>query len=112
MNLPKKDVARILSSYRKFSGDEIHPHKWSLMEHSDAGWKYIMINWKKLYVVSDDYDFKKHPVAKTCIVLHESEGYIDWITLWRYDWKDFYWIECTYKWWKSYAVTDWWKVKL
>jgi hypothetical protein len=27
MNLPKKDVARILSSYRKFSGDEIHPHK-------------------------------------------------------------------------------------
>ena len=107
MNLSLRDLANILNSYKQFTGSDISPHKWSLIEHADWAWKYIMINWKKLYIQYDD-SFMKYKIAKTCIVLHETEGYIDCVSLWRYDWKkDFNWVEVIRHWKNGIEYRKW-----
>ena len=110
INLPDDEIRRIFESYEQFWGSDSRGNWWSIYEHADKNWDYIMINGKKLYI---QYSYGDHSVLdnrRPCFMPDFHEWGIMNIAMWKCDWEDFYWVVGYYdsisRW--AMKMKEWW----
>lgn len=86
-------VKNIFNNYKKFEWWDASPSRWSLYEHADKNWRYLLINGKKLYYYTKNKYINKQP----CYFVDECEGVVDSIVMWQYDWKNFDCVQCDFR---------------
>jgi len=92
--LSDDEIGKIFDSYFEFVGSDASGNRWSIYEHADKNWEYVMINGKKLYI---QYLWGDHSIMKKwkpCLLLDFVEGWLDEFALWRYNWNKFEGIGC------------------
>ena len=95
-NLSDTDIRMLYDSYQEFSGSDAEAHRGSMYEHADQGWKYVMFKGKKIYIQYFFLDHTRLINKEPCFLVSEGEGCVDYIAIWRYDWKIFDWVDCDY----------------
>ena len=98
--LSDDDVRKVFASYEQFAGSDDSANRWSIYEHADKNWDYVMFNGKKVYV---QYRFWDSPILKEntpFLLLGFHNGWLEELQIWIYDWVDFDWISC-------YSSNEW-----